>query len=224
MISSFEADDVVISQRGDSGISVLVFCGLNDEVGLPIEVFDAFLAQRGISAVYLTDRRHAAFMAGVTSLGADWHETDAALAGILKRLDTNRLFTIGNSAGGIGALSHGLSRGAEGILCYSGIMAVDTRVRAAIGERRGRLIAHRALKARGSLSHGPALFEATRLRPRTHWYYGEDMDLDRKNVALIQDFENARLFPLAAPCGHQTVWRLFHDGKLGDTIDALIGA
>jgi tetratricopeptide (TPR) repeat protein len=225
IISPSWDQDVIISASGDTGITVLVFCGLARQVIVPIELIDAYLAQRGISAVYLTDRRLAAFMAGIESLGADWTATNAALKNIIERLGTKRLMTMGGSGGGPGAVSHGLALGAEAILGLSGIYSGDARVRAQMNDTRARLVAYKAQRSAGSAAcHMPWHFEQTRHRPRVHLYFGEDFPVDRANAELLAPFENVTLFPLQAPCGHLSAWRLLYERRLDKAIDLALGA
>jgi tetratricopeptide (TPR) repeat protein len=222
IISPTYDKDVHISPPGDSGISVLAFLGLAHQLFVPIELIDAYLARRGISAVYLADRRNAAFMAGVESLGADWKETNEALRGIVKRLGTQRLITIGSSAGGPGTVSHGLALQAEAILGLSGIYTGDAQVRSQIGDARARLVAYKAQQSVGELCHMPHLFDATAHRPRVHLYFGSDQLVDRRNAELLATFENVKLFPLDAPCGHNTGIRLLHERRLERAINLAI--
>ena len=222
IISPSRDKDVHLSPPGDSGTTVLAFLGLAHQLFVPIELIDAYLARRGISAVYLADRRNAAFMAGVESLGADWKETNEALRGIITRLGTRRLITIGSSAGGGGTVSHGLALQAEAILGLSGIYTGDAQVRSQIGDARARLVAYTAQQSVGELCHMPHLFDATAHRPRVHLYFGNDRLVDRRNAALLATFENVTLFPLAAPCGHNTGIRLLYERRLERAINLAI--
>lgn len=216
--------DVFVSPRGDSGVTVLAFCGLRNELMVPAQLFDAELARRGFTGIYVNDRRLAAFMAGIDSLGDDWTQTAEALRRLVDDAGTDRLLVVGSSAGGGGAVTAGADLRAEAVLIHSGILTGDLAVRKAIGDSRAPMVAWRAWQARGARCHMPNVVRDSTWRPRTHLYFGEDMAEDVANAALFDDFEHVRRHRLPGPCGHGSAWRLLHDGQLGASIDRALAA
>ena len=82
---------------------VVVFTGTNDTAGMPLSIFDRYLASLGCNAVYLKDFRRLLFLRGLKSLG-DRDTTLQAIRALQRQLGCGRLCTIGMSAGAFAAI------------------------------------------------------------------------------------------------------------------------
>jgi tetratricopeptide (TPR) repeat protein len=112
--------DVLVAECPGADTAVIVFAGAADKVALPLALFDRYLAALGLSAVYLKDFRRILFVRGVQSLGNDYGDTVAALRAIERRLNVERVCTIGNSGGGRAAIRYGIDLGADHIVSIAG--------------------------------------------------------------------------------------------------------
>lgn len=106
---------------GDPGAPVvIVFTGLADKVSVPLNTMDRLLAARGLNAIYCRDFSRRMYVHGIESLGPDAAGTADALRSLLEKLDATRVFTLGNSVGGHGAIHYGLRLKADAVLSYAG--------------------------------------------------------------------------------------------------------
>jgi tetratricopeptide (TPR) repeat protein len=111
--------DVLIATMPGADTAVLVFTGTNDEVSMPLEIFDRYLSIFPVTAVYLKDFRRLRFLQGITSLGDDLPATLTALRNLLVDLGIKRLSTLGNCVGGFAAIRYGVELDAERVLAFS---------------------------------------------------------------------------------------------------------
>lgn len=205
-------EDVIIGQGGRK-TAVLVFTGLADRMVMPLPLFDRYLAELDITSIFLRDKRRIGFFHGVASLG----DYDASIAGLKARLDemgVTHIHTLGNSAGGMAAVSYGLDLEAKQVLGFSAPVAL-TRTAANI-DRRTAVFAERLLS-------GAVPAERLDLRSRieahvgdtnVHLFYGEDMPEDRYHAATLEGARKVRLHPLPGLAGHGALFSMAQSGKL----------
>ncbi|GAC1305183.1 MAG: hypothetical protein NVSMB10_08860 [Steroidobacteraceae bacterium] len=120
LIDSDAARDVLTAPLGVDS-AVLVFTSSNDGLGMPLRVFDRYLATLPITCIYLKDFRRLRFLRGVRSLSEDYPGTLAALRVMLDDLGVKRLCTLGNCGGGFAAIRYGVEMGAERILAFEAL-------------------------------------------------------------------------------------------------------
>jgi tetratricopeptide (TPR) repeat protein len=111
--------EVNVSAQGDTGTTVVAFCGVAQRLGLGIEVFDGLLAKHGASAIYLRDSRMNLFLGGVDALGETRSQSIAALRHLLDGLNTRRILVLTSSGGGMGGLTWAQELKAERVLMMS---------------------------------------------------------------------------------------------------------
>jgi len=114
--------DIQIVTRDHSRTVLLLFCGREHNMGLPLSVVHRWTGRLSASLIYLRDFRRRHFLDGLTSLGATQAATVAALRGITASLGARRVVCWGSSAGVFGALHYGLGLEADAILCLGGIV------------------------------------------------------------------------------------------------------
>ena len=199
--------DVLVSARGDSGATVVAYCGLGQALFVPVNIIDFYLARRGVSAIYLMDSHKSGFAAGVAGLAANREQRRLAVRRQLDELGTERVLTVGSSAGGGTAVGDGLFLEAAGVLSFSGIYTADPVERRRLGDDRAPLVARRAHDRLQGDVHLPDRFAGTSHRPQMHLYFAEDAPIDRGHAELLAGFENVSLFEVPAPCGHGSAWR-----------------
>jgi hypothetical protein len=196
-----------IVARGGRKAAVLVFTGLADRITMPLPLFDRYLAELDLSAVYLRDTRRLGYFTGVASLGEDYDETIVHLKELLVDLGAMMVHTIGNSAGGIGAVSYGLDLKARTVLGFSAPTALlnstfevdrrtvvfNTRMMKHVPEPR------RDFRARTLASRG---------QTRIHLYYGEEMPEDRYHASALEGVPCVTMHPISGLAGHGALFRV----------------
>ncbi|NEX93554.1 hypothetical protein, partial [Caulobacter sp. 17J65-9] len=199
--------------RGSSDTAVLVFMGLADQLVMPIPMFDRYLAEHDFTAVYLRDHQRLLYLTGMPSLAPDYAGTLAKLRGMLDALGVRRLITVGNSAGGVGAISYGIDMGAEQIIGFGSpttligkLKSVDHRARA-FADRLYRSVPHEQRDIEAKL-RDPAR------KARVDLFYGEGMPEDRAHATQVEGVHGVTLRPLAGFGGHGSLLRLAQEGRL----------
>lgn len=204
--------DVIVGQGGRKA-AVLIFTGLADRMVMPLPLFDRYLAELDLTAVYLRDRKRIGFFHGVASVG-DYDETIGGLKAMLDERGITVIHTIGNSAGGMAAVSYGLDLDAKQVLGFSAPVALTRK--AADLDRRTAVFAERILspavpEERRDLR---ARIEAHRGDTHVHLYYGEEMPEDRYHAAALEGARNVHLHPLPGLAGHGALFNMGQAGKL----------
>jgi hypothetical protein len=206
-----DASDVLIA-RGGRPAAVIVFTGLADRMVVPLPLFDRYLAELDLSAIYLRDKKRIGYFQGVKSLG-DYDQSVAGLKDILADLGAERVHTVGNSAGGIGAVSMGIDLNAAHIVGFSAPTSLTNA--AADMDRRTRVFAERMLinvpEARRDLR---ARLMARTDGGQTHLFYGSDMPEDRMHAQTLLGVQGVTLYPLPGLAGHGALFRLAQNGDL----------
>jgi hypothetical protein len=205
-------DSDIISVKGGKPAAVVVFTGLADRMLVPLPLFDRYLAELDLSAIYLRDRNRIGFFDGVKSIGG-YNQTVATLRKRLKDLGADTVHTVGNSAGGIGALSYGLDLGAKHIIGFS----TPTLIASSTGQhdRRAMVFLERMLggvpAARRDLRQR---FLDTPDHGEVHLFYGQDMPEDRMHAQVLAGLPGVTLYPLPGLAGHGALFRLAQAGHL----------
>jgi hypothetical protein len=112
--------EVLIAERPGANAAVLVFSGLGNRLGLPLPVFDRYLAALGTSTFYIRDFDGLAALEGLRSLGNRYATTLATLYRMLIARGIKRVCTIGYSAGARAAVQYGVDLDADCIIGISG--------------------------------------------------------------------------------------------------------
>jgi len=209
--------------RGGRKAAVLIFTGLADRMTMPLPLFDRYLAELDLSAIYLRDTKRIGYFNGVASLGDDYDPTIIRLKELLVDLGAMTVHTIGNSAGGMAAVSYGLDLKAKTVLGFSAPVAL-TRAAADL-DRRTAVFAERIL--------GPTVPEARRdLRSRAlasrgstqiHLYYGADMPEDRYHAAAMENVPCVTLHPISGLAGHGALFRMAENHGLRKLFAEMFG-
>jgi len=211
VVSDEDNADVIVG-RGGRKTAVLVFTGLADRMVMPLPLFDRYLAELDITSIFLRDSKRLGYFTGVSSLG-DYDETIAALKDRLSDLGVTRVHTLGNSAGGMGAVSYGLDLGANQIIGFSAPVSLLDKV--AQIDRRTAVFNERLMK------YVPEPRRDLRARIDAHTgdthvqlFYGEEMPEDRFHAAALEGARNVSLHPLKGMAGHGALFSMAQSGKL----------
>ena len=214
--------DLIVT-RGGRKSAVIVFTGLADRMVMPLPLFDRYLAELDLSAIYVRDRKRIGYFSGVTSLGGSYDNTLTAFKELLVDMGALTVHTIGNSAGGMAAVSYGLDLKAKTVLGFSAPVAL---LETTLGvDRRTDLFARRLfeqvpearrdLRARTLASSGTT---------QVHLYYGEEMPEDRYHAASLEGVPCVHLHPLQGLGGHGALFRMANKHGLRPLMRELYGA
>lgn len=99
------SSDVIVSPRGTTGVTVVVFTGTSMRVGGydPV-VIDAICAGRGASAIYLRDYSLNSFLRGVRGIGSTREVMINGLRQRIASLGTKKLVVLTSSSGALGGV------------------------------------------------------------------------------------------------------------------------
>lgn len=218
------AGDCLISERGSTGTTALVFTGLRGGPSMPVAVFDAYLARRDITAIYLRDQHSAGYTAGIASLGDRLDDSISQLRRKLDQLGSQRIVTIGASVGGLGALIYGQQLQADASILYSAFISLDAAFRKQTNDSRSPKVATRAQQVAG-----PLCDYRNWLAQRSHAmtidsYFGVDMVQDVAQSAALAAVTEVTRFPLDVAAqgwsiGIWSAWALIAQDKLDASLD-----
>lgn len=215
------ADDFIVGLGGRKA-AVLIFTGLADRIVMPLPLFDRYLAELDLTAIYLRDKKRIGFFHGVKSLADDYDGTLAKLRTVLEAAGIETVHTIGNSAGGIGAVSYGIDLNARTILGFSAPVSITRQ--AADMDRRTAVFAERLL--------GDVPPERRDLRGRlekldgktdVHLYYGSEMPEDQWHAQTLEGVKGVTLHALPGLGGHGALFRMSETGGLRPLFREMFG-
>jgi len=213
--------DLIVGEGGRKA-AVIVFTGLADRLVMPLPVFDRYLAALDLTAVYLRDKHRIGFFNGVKSLAGDYDGTIGALRSLLAEKGIATVHTLGNSAGGMAAVSYGIDLGADKVLAFSAPVAlvagtknVDFRT-AVFADRLLHGVPEAQRDFRGRL-------EAAERPPEVHLYYGAEMPEDVYHATFLEGRPGVRLHPLTGLAGHGALFRVALNGELRKVFAELFG-
>ena len=208
-------EDLLISPKGGSGTTVVVFTGLARGTMVDVEVFDAFLAGQGLAAIYLRDPSRNLYLNGVPAVGPGRSGTIEALRRHLGALDTRRIVTVGTSAGGYAAILYGLALGARRIVSCAGPTVLNAAARGSIGDARARIVARRlqSLFPPSDLDLRPHI-EAADQATRITVAFGAQVPVDAAHAARIADLPNVSLLPVEGHDRHNIIVPMLASGHL----------
>ena len=194
--------------RGGRKAAVLVFTGLADRMTMPLPLFDRYFAELDLTAIYLRDVKRIGYFNGVASLGDDYDKTIERLKESLVDLGAMTVHTIGNSAGGMAAVSYGLDLHAKTVMGFSAPVAL-TRDAANL-DRRTAVFAERILSPAVPAERRDLRARALASKGNTqiHLYYGAEMPEDRYHAAAMEGVPCVTLHPISGLAGHGALFRV----------------
>lgn len=120
LISAFRPTQAVVSSsQAAADCLVIIFSGGARRLPVPQTLLDHFFASHGMAVVRLVDKEGCYYLNGIPELGDSFETSVQKLREIAQSYGVRRIITLGNSAGGIGALHYGVALNASHILAYS---------------------------------------------------------------------------------------------------------
>ena len=202
-----ESDVQVVPQPGADTV-LIVFCGARHQLGLPLSIMDRYLSQLGCHLIYLRDRAKVGYIKGVPALGPDMPATIDRLVRMAGELGASRIVTMGNSAGGSGALRYARGLGATRVLALAPITGGTPFVRKIAPDQRPGLQAWADLV--------PLFREASGVRALL--MYAEHNEGDREQCLRMAGLPNVTTEALLGSDSHHLAGALLHAGRLEEVL------
>jgi tetratricopeptide (TPR) repeat protein len=189
--------DVIVAPPSSGSALVVIFTATNDTLGMPLPIFDRYLASLGFGAVYLKDFERLLYLRGVRSLG-DETATLEAIRQLKRQLGAARLCTIGASDGGFAAIRYGVALDADRIMSFGGPThwAPDLDEYAVMRQRHATYLSEQAIDLRAFLGARP-------YASRICLFYGEDAPRDRAHARYLDGLPGVLQHPVPELGDHQ---------------------
>jgi hypothetical protein len=216
--------DVLVAARGGAETGAFIFTGIGDRVGMPLPLFDRYLAALGVTAVYLKDFRRLLFMNGIVSLGGSYERTLVALHNMVNHLGIKRLCTIGYSGGGRPAILYGVELGAERILTFASATGRTPCLTGTPGGLNQAIVSRRTLEtvAEERLDLKPFL-TSRRHSSSIDLYYAEERKAQEANALYLSDLPGVTVRPVAAGIHHSVLVTLANEGDFVRRLAEMLG-
>ena len=193
--------------------AIVAFTGGGQRFWISIEAMHRILATFGCHLIYLRDYSSGLYLEGAPDLGLDYDGMVEAVRRAAADLGATRLFCLGTSAGGYGAMRFALDLPAEAALSFSGLTdpaAVYSRA-ARLQRLTGRSVDLRELRL------------AARHPPRMIFCYGDAHDADRAAAERMADLPGVRLVPAEGFAQHGAITWFLRNGRFPALVEALLG-
>ncbi len=200
----------VMRRHPDAARTLLVFTGQARQVWVSISLFDRFLRQFPINAIYLTEESGFAYMDGIAGFGASYPAALAGMRAAVAGLGAPALCCLGTSSGGDAALRYGLDLGADRVLAFSPYL--DMRRSALFNERFPAMVLDVAVLYR----------RAARI-PEVRIVFGAANAGDRATAGRFASLPGATLDPIAGYERHDVIPELIATGRLQPLLAGLLG-
>lgn len=215
--------DVMQSAHGPSSALAVVFLIARDGLMVPIELIDAELARRGVTALYLHDRRRWGFAMGVRSIGPDYVAMMDFIRLRAEEVGARRLVTIGASITGCAAVAAALHLKADAGLLFSPVVASSSTFRSGGTDTRRQEIASQIERSIGERMDVNSWYAELPHRPRMDIFYGQANANDTQQAGVMRDFDGVTCHPLPKRQLHNVLWHAYADGWIGDVMDRTFG-
>jgi len=205
---------MICSPRGQSGVTVLFFTGLQDRAMGDVAMIDSFVAQAGATSVFLRDYKRTLYLSGIESLGGNIDTTLASLRETLVDLGTRQLICIGSSAGSYAAVIYGLALAADRIVCLAAPTCMTDAFARESGDTRGTLVRQKILEYPDPFGHDLRNRLLQAAVPQGVWmYFGAQSPIDRAHAEHLADLPDVVLKPFENFDRHNLVVPLLLSGE-----------
>ncbi len=207
-------DDSIRKIKKGSKKVVLIFTGINSNMPLSISIFHNTFKHINASFIYLRDSSGRAYANGIPTMGKSVKETSEKLSSIVKELKAEKIYCIGNSAGGYGAILFGTLIGANVIYSISGITTLNHLFN--VHDNRGNKNALREVQSIISDEDLDLLnlLNKTDSLPDIVCYYGSLMSQDKWQAERLASINTVNLIPMEGATEHWLIIKLYQDGTL----------
>lgn len=211
--------DVQIIPKTGAETTVVAFCDFRQRFNMPVNtLYHVWLSHLPANVVILRDFERMLYLLGIGSVGP----LDASITKIreiLLSLGTKKTVTIGNSAGGFGALHYGALLDASASVVFAPPVNIPHTVNNL--RKRARLrngLVEMRDAGRIEWPDMPAIFHA-KPNIRAEIFYGELNDLDRTHAEHMAGLDNVKLTMIEGATGHGLLGMVAEQGKLEAALD-----
>lgn len=197
------------SVRDNVDTLAIFLLGQGGALGMPLNFFHRWVAQRPVHALYLRDIAGSFFRRGLSGLGDDWQATVDLARRFAEASGMPRIAVYGNSMGGFPAVRIAFALGAERVACVSGV--VDGRPPGIEGWEENE---HRPARRAATARDLDGLFAGPGRKPLIVSVYSGDNADDAEDAALFVGRPGARVVALPDHHLHNTAIELAKRGKL----------
>jgi pimeloyl-ACP methyl ester carboxylesterase len=196
-----------------SGKAILVFGGGGADFWLSMEILHRKLRGAGCHLIYVRDRNFGFFL----ERASDWDGVRAIAEGLRRQLaafGATRLYCLGNSMGGYGALRYGIELGAEAVLAFGAVTDPENQTT-------DPGLMPRLRRTQPGLAIDPVpLYRDAQRRPRVTLCYGSENQADRAAAHRMKGIPGVSLVEAKGVRVHAVIrWFLANGG-----FDALVAA
>ncbi len=213
---------VQVARRPGADIAVVVFCGADDGIGMPLAMLHRWLTQWPVSVIYLRDLKKLSYLGGIEGLGQEIGSAVAGLRTCIETLGARRIICYGASSGGYGALRYGLELGAETVICMAGLVNMRPEFNADlayldIARRLHEVFPGQELDVR-------QLYLRAAQRPKAWLVYGEQNSADRIHAEHMAAAPGAITVQVRGYRSHNPAAHLIRIGAFRAALRRMIGA
>jgi hypothetical protein len=195
---------------------LIVFTGIGKHLWLSLDLLHRVLRRCVGQILYLRDFHEVYFLAGVHGLGDDYASTLARLKKLARASSVEKLYVLGSSAGGHGALRYGLDLSADAILALSPATDLRNGVHEVIANRL------RDLQIPAEELDVLPAYERAHHRPRVTIVYGADNPEDSVAAHRFAHLSEFRLVPVPNVADHDITAHLIGTGEFEQLLHELL--
>jgi tetratricopeptide (TPR) repeat protein len=214
--------EVVLAERPGSDTAVIVFTGAAHHVGLPLKIFDHYLAALGVTAFYLKDFKGLGALKGIRSLGDRYAATLSLLHEMVMERGVKRVCTIGHSAGLRAAVRYGVDLDADSIIGISGATGAEPRL---IDNSADSITPNRPMDGLSADMLDLNRFLRYRVyASKIELVYDPEAESENSNALYLSGLAGVRLHPVARHVGQKSIVKqLAVNGELLRFLAELLG-
>jgi len=202
--------DLVVVPSTSARTTIVVFTGLMQESGIPLEQMQSIVERLGCNFVALRDRSRLAFLKGHRLLGDSPTEAGQSLRKLINGLGSDKVVFLSSSAGSLGAFAFAVTFPPNGIVTFGAISSLR-----APHESRGRAAGKRIMSmVSEGYSEPLQKLAQTSSRIQIESYFAADLAVDRIHAEVISKVVGSNLAPLAGLNTHNVVEALALSGRL----------
>jgi hypothetical protein len=214
-----------LDMEGESRTLLVTFGGMKSLAGLPSFEFVNLTRDVHVKRMFVRDPRQSWYHRGMPQHGKTLASIADSLRTVLADHDFDRLVTVGNSAGGYGALVFGTLLGADTVLAFGPQTVLDRETLNEMADHRWDYLL-RPLWEKGALEQQwidlrDALPQA-RVADTSYKIYFDEKSPDRLHAERLRDLEGVRLYRFGSG-GHNVVRSLRDNGALIRIVRAAVG-
>jgi hypothetical protein len=214
--------EIQIVRRPDCDAVLLCFCGIGENLGVPLNFAHQWLGRLPASVVYIKDFLNLYGGCGYPSLGSDQASSVAALRRLVEDLGGKRIYTLGVSMGGYPALHYGLQLGAVRTLSLAG----TTDLTPYFAERLGPFLPHYPSLIARAPEYAKDLSEcyasAQRRPPHVLLAFNAGNSRDRQHAERMLKVRNVELLAVEGNSQHNVVDPLMRRGEYWPLLQRLL--